>query len=169
MYDTPIRVAYLAESTFRHRPLIIFSPEKSSYTSRQLSTYAKMPSTSGSRSSKRLEVFQNIGFVIIGQFLEWLHFGSTLVAATAKEILCPSSPPIHQKYDNENGQNNKRFHSRFLVLVVIRSLIYGFASLFIGACLSSASHLLPTSDLCVYAKSSALRVLILIILPSCPS
>ena len=75
------------------------------------------------------EVFQNIGLITIGQFLEWLHFGSTLVAATAKEILCPSTTD-HQEYNNENGQNNKRFHSRFLMSVVIAtSSAYGFSSL----------------------------------------
>ncbi|MCY3870418.1 MAG: hypothetical protein OXG87_12730 [Gemmatimonadetes bacterium] len=51
---------------------------------------------------KTPEVFQYIGLVIIGQFFEWLHFGSTLMAATAKEILCPSTKSP-KDYDNENG------------------------------------------------------------------
>ncbi|MXX13639.1 MAG: hypothetical protein F4Z86_09355 [Gemmatimonadetes bacterium] len=50
---------------------------------------------------KTLEVFQNIGFVTVRQFLEWLHFGSTLVAATAKEILCPSTKSS-KDYDNDD-------------------------------------------------------------------
>ena len=40
---------------------------------------------------KTSEVCQNIGLVIIGQFLEWLHFSSTLVATATKVVLCPST------------------------------------------------------------------------------
>lgn len=72
---------------------------------------------------KTPEVCQNIGLVIIGQFFEWLHFGSTLVTATAKEFFCPSTKSP-EDYDDENGQNNKRFHSRFLRLVVITTNLY---------------------------------------------
>ena len=53
---------------------------------------------------------------------EWLHFGSTLVAATAKETLCPSTKSP-KNYDNENGQNDKRFHSWFLMLVATTSAL----------------------------------------------
>ena len=91
---------------------------------------------------KTSEVRQNIGLITIGQFLKWLHFGSTLVAATAKEILCPSTTD-HQEYNNENGHNNKRFHSRFLMSVVIAtSSAYGF-------------YLYPSLSICVHLRSSA--------------
>lgn len=95
---------------------------------------------------KTLEVFQNIGFVTVGQFLEWLHFGSTLVTATAKEILCPSATD-HQKYDNENGQNNKRFHSWFLMLVIATSsVLWGFF-------LSIPIHLRLSASICGSTQS----------------
>ncbi|MDE2828662.1 MAG: hypothetical protein OXN20_00935 [Gemmatimonadota bacterium] len=51
---------------------------------------------------KTPEIRQNIGLITIGQFLEWLHFGSTFMAATAKETLCPSAKSS-KDYDNENG------------------------------------------------------------------